>query len=283
VWSSATPYGRVEMGALHRKIRLLGRSTECALLDQLVEDVCDGQSRLLVLRGDAGIGKTALLDHVAVRGSDCQVVRVAGVESEMELAYSALHQFCGPILDGMEGLPSPQREALSVAFGLKDGRVPDRFMVGLAVLGLVSEAAEKRPLLCLVDDAQWLDQVSVQTLGFVGRRLLAERVGLIFAVRDRPERTFRGLPERTVEGLRDADARKLFDAAFPWPIDERVKHRIVAETRGNPLALIELPQGVSPEQLAGFVLPDSLHWPVASNRPSRRASSRCLTELVSCC
>jgi hypothetical protein len=182
----------------------------------------------------------------------------------MELAYAGLHQFCSGMMGALEQLPGPQREALEVAFGLRGGEAPDRFMVGLAVLGLVSEAADDEPLVCLVDDVQWLDQVSAQTLAFVGRRLLAERVALVFAVRDGGDGgILAGLPELIVHGLPEADARALLDTAIRGLVDERVTDRIVAETRGNPLALIELPRGLTPEQLAGgFGLPDAV--PLAS-------------------
>ncbi len=165
-------------------LKLRGRSGECELLDRLVADLREGRSRVWVLRGEAGIGKTALLDHLAGVASGCRVVRTAGVESEMELAYAGLHQFCSSMLGGVDHLPAPQRDALSVAFGLQAGPAPDQFMVGLAVLGLLTQAAEEQPQVCLIDDAQWLDQVSAQTLAFVARRLLAERVALVFAVRD---------------------------------------------------------------------------------------------------
>jgi DNA-binding CsgD family transcriptional regulator/tetratricopeptide (TPR) repeat protein len=222
--------------------------------------VREGRSGVLIVRGEPGIGKTALLDYLADMAGDCRVVRTAGVESEMELAYAGLHQLHGRLIGGLEQLPGPQREALEVAFGLRAGDAPDRFMVGVAMLGLLSEAAEERPLVCLVDDAQWLDQVSAQALAFAGRRLLAEPVALVFAVRDGGAGgILAGLPELIVRGLPDADARALLDAATPWPVDDRVKDQIVAETRGNPLALIELPRGLTPEELAGgFGLPDSV-------------------------
>ena len=177
-------------------LKLWGRSRECDLLDRLVADVREGRSRVWVLRGEAGIGKTALLDHLAGAASGCRLVRTAGIESEMELAYAGLHQFCSSMLGGVDHLPAPQRHALSVAFGLQAGPAPDQFMVGLAVLGLLTQAAEEQPQVCLIDDAQWLDQVSAQTLAFVARRLLAEPVALIFAVRDDSDgRVLPGLPE----------------------------------------------------------------------------------------
>jgi DNA-binding CsgD family transcriptional regulator/tetratricopeptide (TPR) repeat protein len=244
---------------------LRGRADECALLDQLAAGVREGSSGVLVVRGEAGIGKTALLEYLVGVAGDCRVTRTVGVESEVELAYAGLHQFCGAMMGSLSRLPGPQAEALEVAFGLRRGEAPDRFLVGLAVLGLLSEAAEEQPQLFLVDDVQWLDEVSAQTLAFVGRRLLAERVALVFAVRDRGDGgALAGLAELIVPGLAEADARALLETVVPGPVDERVRDRIVAETRGNPLALIELPRGLTPEQLAGgFGLPVSM--PLASN------------------
>ena len=178
---------------------LLGRADECALLDDLIDGVRRGESRSLVVRGEAGIGKTALLEHLVASASDLTVERAAGVESEMELAFASLHQLCLPLLDRLERLPGPQRDALRTVFGLAPGPAPDRFLVGLAVLSLLSEAAEERPLLCVVDDAQWLDQSSALTLAFVARRLLAEPVGLVFAARE-PGEELRHLPELEVRG-----------------------------------------------------------------------------------
>jgi DNA-binding CsgD family transcriptional regulator len=236
---------------------LLGRRNECEMLDQLLADVRAHRSRVLVLRGEAGVGKTALMDYLANTGSGCRVVRVAGVESEMELAFAGVHQLCGPMLDRLAELPGPQREALRTAFGLATGEATDRFLVGLAVLSLLSAVAEERPLVCLVDDAQWLDQVSAQILGFVARRLLAESVGLVFAVRDSSDvRVLDGLPERTVGGLINGDARALLGSVTLGRLDARVEDRIIAETRGNPLALLELPRGLTSGDLAGgFAVP----------------------------
>jgi len=219
---------------------------------------------VLVLRGEAGIGKTALLEYLVERASGCRIARAAGVESEMELAFAGLHQLCAPMLDRLERLPGPQRDALGTAFGLSTGEPPDRFLVGLAVLSLLAEVAEEEPLICVVDDAQWLDQVSAQTLMFVARRLLAERVAVVFAVRERSdEDELAGLPELVLDGLSDGDARALLDSVIRGPVDERVRDRIVAETRGNPLALLELPRGLTPAELAGgFGLPDTM--PLAS-------------------
>jgi DNA-binding CsgD family transcriptional regulator len=246
------------MSGLHGGSGLRGRRRELDALDRLLTDVRAGQSRVLVVRGEAGIGKTALLDHLAARASGCRIVRAAGVESEMELAFAGVHQLCAPLLDGLTRLPGPQREALATAFGLSAGEAPDRFLVGLAVLGLLSDAAERRPLVCLVDDAQWLDRVSAQVLAFVARRLLAESVALVLAVREPADgQEFTGLPQVAVGGLGDEDARALLDSVIPGRLDERVRERIVAEARGNPLALLELPRGLTVAEVAGgFALPD---------------------------
>jgi DNA-binding CsgD family transcriptional regulator/tetratricopeptide (TPR) repeat protein len=240
---------------------LRGRSAECGVLDGLLEGVRGGHSAVLVVRGEAGVGKTALLDYAVESAPDLRSVRAAGVESEMELAFAGLHQLCGPMLDRLGRLPGPQRGALRIAFGLEAGPAPDRFLVGLAVLSLLSDAAGDRPLVCVVDDAQWLDRASVQVLAFAARRLLAEAVLVIFATRE-PGADLHGLPELLVAGLRQADARELLGSVVRWPLDERVADRIVAETRGNPLALLELPRGRSPAELAGgFGLPEVLPWP----------------------
>ena len=239
---------------------LLGRRGECEALDQLVATVRGGRSAALVLHGEAGIGKTALLDHLVGRASGFRIARASGVESEMELAYASLQQLCAPMVDHLDELPGPQRAAMETAFGLRDGDAPDRFLVGLAVLTLLADAAEKRPLLCVVDDAQWLDSVSAQTLAFVARRLLAESVGIVFAVRDPPGVQYlAGLDQLQVRGLVDDDARALLGSALPGPLDDRVRERIVAETHGNPLALLELPRGRSAVELAfGFQTPETM-------------------------
>jgi len=234
---------------------LRGRRLERRVLDRLVDAVRAGESRALVVAGEPGVGKTALLDYLAGQASGFRVVRAAGVQSEMELAFAALHQLCAAMLDRLERLPVPQRDALRTAFGLSAGPAPDRFLVGLAVLGLLSEAAGERPLVCLVDDQQWLDRASAQVLGFVARRLAAEPVGLVFVARVR-SRELAGLPELVVEGLREGDAAALLDSALTGPLDERVRDQIVTETRGNPLALLELVRGLTPAELAGgFGLP----------------------------
>ena len=233
---------------------LLGRSEECATLDRLLADARAGRGQVLVLRGEAGIGKTALVDYLAAQASGCRVARAAGAESERELAYAGLQQLCAPFLDRIDRLPEPQRDALGTAFGLSAGGRPNRFLVGLAVLTLLADVAEEQPLVCLVDDAQWLDPMSAQILAFVARRLLAERIALVLAVRDpEDEPDLAGLPELAVCGLSDTEARKLLDSVVKGPVDARVRDRIVAETHGNPLALIELPRAWTAAELAdGF-------------------------------
>jgi len=230
--------------------RLLGRQREREVLDDLVEDLRSGHGWALVATGEAGIGKSALLEYLVATAPDLRLVRAAGVESEMELAFASLHQLCAPLLDRLDRLVPLQREALEIAFGLRGGGTPDRFLVGLAVLTLLSEAAEERPLLCVVDDAQWLDRASAQALAFAARRLVAERVGLMFAARE-PGEDLQGLPEIEIRGLQNEDARRLLRSVVRVRLDERIVDRILAETKGNPLALLELPRGLSPTQLAG--------------------------------
>jgi DNA-binding CsgD family transcriptional regulator len=231
--------------------RLRGRTAECDRLRHLISTVQSSQSQVLVLRGEAGVGKTALLEFVSQQAKGFRIAQVAGVESDMELAYAGLQQLCAPLMTDLDELPEPQRDALTVAFGLGVGQTPDRFLVGLAVLSLMAAAADEKPLLCIIDDAQWLDQVSVQTLAFVARRLLAEPVGLVFATRDNGAPMLTGLPELRVEGLSDNDARELLDAVVLGRLDERVRDRVVAETRGIPLALLEVPRTISAVELAG--------------------------------
>ncbi len=233
-----------------RRGELLGRARECGLLDGLIGDIRRGESRSLVLRGEAGIGKTALLQYLIAAASDLTVLRAVGVESEMELAYASLQQVCGPLLDRRERLPAPQRQALEIVFGLRAGTVPDRFLVGLGVLSLLAEVAEQRPLLCVIDDAQWLDQASALTLAFVARRLLAEPLGIVFAARE-PGEQLQHVPELEVHGVRNGDARTLLTSAVRFKLDERISDQIIAETRGNPLALLELPRGLTATELAG--------------------------------
>jgi DNA-binding CsgD family transcriptional regulator len=237
---------------------LRGRTHELRTLDRLLAGVRAGESRALVLRGEPGIGKSALLDYAIESAAELRVARAGGVEAEMELAFAALQQLCAPMLDRLERLPAPQRDALGVAFGLHAGEPPDRFLVGLAALSLFSEVAEEQPLLCVIDDSQWLDRASAQALAFVARRLLAESIAVVFATRAAsPE--LAGLPELVVDGLRADAARALLGSVIAGPLDERVRERIVAETGGNPLALLELPRGLAPAELAGgFGLPDAL-------------------------
>ncbi len=231
---------------------LLGRQRECEELDQLLAEVRGGLSAVRVIRGEAGIGKTALLQYCAEAANGFRVVRLAGVESEMELPFAGLHQLCAPMLDRLDVLPEPQRAALDVALGRASGEPPQRFLVALAALGLLSGAAERRPLLCLVDDAQWLDSASGQVLGFLARRLGAEPVAIVFAVREpTTESELVGLPELRLQGLPEAEARALLAMVIPGRFDPRVLDRLVAESRGNPLALLELPRRLSTAQLPG--------------------------------
>ena len=259
---------------------LLGRQHERDVLDSLLGSVRAGESRVLVLRGEAGVGKTVLLDELAVRASGCRIARAAGVESEMELAFAGIHQLCAPMLDRLDRLPPPQRDALATAFGLGASAAADRFLVGLAVLSLLAEVAEDQPLVCLVDDAQWLDRASAQALAFVARRLLAESVALVFAVREPSERReLDDLPDRTIAGLSDRDARRLLDSSIPGRLHDRVRDRIVAESRGNPLALLELPRAlerdgagrrVPPPRRPTARQPDRAELPAADPDPARR-------------
>jgi DNA-binding CsgD family transcriptional regulator/tetratricopeptide (TPR) repeat protein len=218
----------------------------------MLADVRGGRSRALVVRGEPGIGKTALLSYAAETAPDFQGARAWGVESEMELPFAAVHQLCGRMLSRLDRLPGPQRDALGVAFGLRSGDVPDRFLVGLAALGLLSDVAADQPLLCLIDDAQWLDQASAQAIAFAARRLDAESVAVIIGTRDPSEApNLAALPELVLQGLADTDARALLASVIHGRLDERVRDRMVTESGGNPLALLELPRGVNPAELAG--------------------------------
>jgi DNA-binding CsgD family transcriptional regulator len=252
-------YGSAAMSAeTFRGFR--NRHSEREALDGLLKDARNGRSAVLVVRGEPGVGKSALLRDIADRSTGFRVAQIAGVESEMELPFAGLHQLCAPMLGELDGLPEPQQRALRVALGLASGDAPDRFLVALGALTLLSEVAEEQPLLCFVDDAQWLDDASLQVLGFVARRLLAEPVAIVFATRDASaDGGLMGLPELVLAGLDDEDARRLLATVVPGRLDERVRDRIVAETRGNPLALLELPRGFSAAQLAGgFGLPELL-------------------------
>src|SRR6266702_4810738 len=240
--------------------RLHGRRTECEALDRLIAHVRVGQSRVLVLRGEAGTGKTALLEYLVQRAVGCRIVRAAGAEPEMEMAFAGLHQLCAPFMDRLGRLPDPQRDALETAFSLRDGDGPDSFAVGLAALSLASDVARERPLICVVDDAQWLDRASARVLAFVARHLAAAPVALVFALRQPGgEQDLSGLPEVLVGGLADGDARALLASVVIGPLDERVRDRIVAETRGNPQALLQWPRRLMPGELAGgFGLPGAV-------------------------
>jgi len=244
-------------GTQQARAGLRARDRECAVLDKLLVDIRQGVGRSLVLRGEAGIGKTALLRYLIGSATDMSVVRAVGVQSEMELAYASLHQVCAPLLGRLERLPLPQRQALETVFGVSPGPPPDRFLVGLGVLSLLSEDDEGHPLLCIVDDAQWLDRASAQTLAFVARRLLAEPVGVVFAARE-PGEELKHVAELDVRGLVNGDARALLLANVRGPLDAAVREQILAESHGNPLALIELPRTWRAADLAGgFGVPAS--------------------------
>src|SRR6202035_1037112 len=234
---------------------LLGREREREVLDRLLDGVRGGRGGVLVVHGEAGVGKTALLDYAVEAARGFRTARTSGIEAEMELPFAAVQQLCSAFLELMDRLPQPQHEALGVAFGLITGPAPNPFLLGLAVLGLLSEAGEERPLLAVVDDAHWLDHASARTLAFVARRLLAEKIALVFAARE-PGDLLAGLPELHVLSLGHRDARTLLESSLPARLDEDVLERIVVETRGNPLALLELPRGLTATQLAGgFGLP----------------------------
>jgi DNA-binding CsgD family transcriptional regulator len=230
--------------------RFVGRSRERRALDRTLDALRSGQSSTLVLRGEPGIGKTALLGYVRDRATGCHVLTASAVQSEVELAFAALHQLCAPLLDRLDRLPAPQHAALGAAFGLTEGHPPDRLFLGLAVLRLLSEAAQERPLVCLVDDAQWLDEASSEVLSFTARRLVAAPVALVFAARE-PGAWLAGLPAMSVQSLSDRDACALHFSAMRGPLDERVAARMVAETNGNPLALLQSARRLTPTQMAG--------------------------------
>jgi len=241
-----------------RASMLLGRASEREALDELLEEARGGQGRVLVLSGEPGVGKTALLDDAVEAASGFRVARAFGVEAEMELPFAALQMLCAPMLDRLDHLPEPQRAAIGTAFGLTSGAAPEQLLVGLAVLNLLADAARERPLLCVIDDAQWLDRASAQALAFVARRLLAEPVAVLFATRERAGHELAGLPELSLQGLADDDARALLSSVIDGPLDDRTRDRIVTETHGNPLALLELPRGQTPAELAlGFGVPDA--------------------------
>jgi DNA-binding CsgD family transcriptional regulator len=230
----------------------LDRVREREVLDRLVAHVREGHSAVLVIRGEPGIGKTELLRYTARHAAGFRVAQVTSVEAEMELPFAGIHQLCAPLLDHVDTLPEPQQDALNVALGNASGEVPNRFLVGLAVLGLLAAAADEQPLLCIVEDAQWLDNGSALILGFMARRLLAESVAIVVAIREPNKRhDFDGLPELRLRGLAEEDARALLARAVPGRLDDHVRDRIVAETRGNPLALLDLPRSMSASDLAG--------------------------------
>src|SRR5208283_2841344 len=232
--------------------RLRGRRRECEALNRLVAEVRTGQSRPLVVHGEAGAGKTALLEYLLEQAAGCRIARAVGVESETGLAFAGLHQLCAPFLDRLERVPGPQRDALRTAFSMRAGDTPDRFAVGLAVLSLLSEVAGERPLVCVADNAHWLDRASGQALAFVARHLGATPIAMVFAVRQPGQQhDLTGLPELVVHGLAERDARALLTSVVAGPLDEQVRDRIVAETRGNPGALLELASGLTPDGLAG--------------------------------
>ena len=250
---------------------LSGRRSECAALDRLLDQVRGGHSAVMVLRGEAGIGKTALLRYVTDQAAGFTLAWCMGVESDMELAFAGLHDLCGPLLSCLDGLIEPQREALSVALGLRSGERPEPFLVALAALNLLAQAGEERPLLCVVDDMQWVDQASAQVLGFVGRRLLAEPVGLVLAVRTTPgwDDPLAGLPDLRLSGLDERSARALLASVTTARLDESVRRRIVEEAHGNPLALVELG---AVDFAGGFAMPDAVSVP-------RRIQDQYLTRL----
>ena len=237
---------------------MVGRRSECEQLDRLLTRSRAGRGDAIVVHGEAGIGKTALLDYAVSHAHETRVLRTVGNEAERELPFAALQQLSAPGIEHLDGLPRPQRDALRVAFGLADGPAPDRLLVGLASLNLLARLASERPVLCVVDDAQWLDHGSAQALGFVARRLANEHVACAFAARTVPGE-LRGLPELVVDGLHEADSLVLLRSALPDRVDDKVLDRIVVETHGNPLALLELPRGLSPAKFGGgFALPVSV-------------------------
>ena len=256
---------------------IIGRAPEREVLERLLGAVRGGESRALVVIGGPGIGKTALLEDLAARAAGFRVISAAGVEAEAELAFAALHQLCAPLLGRLDAVPGPQAVALRTTFGLTPGPVPDRLLVGLAVLSLLAEAAAEQPLLCLVDDEQWLDRASAQVMAFVARRLGAESVGLVFGTRVLSTE-LRGLPQLAVEGLGQKDACALLDAMLTVKVDQRVRDQIVAETHGNPLALVELPRDLAGAHLAGaqlaggFGLPGAMAVPRDAEEMFRRRS-----------
>jgi hypothetical protein len=234
--------------------QLLGRVQEARMLADLLHGADAGQGGAVVIRGEAGIGKSALLHDLAEKAHDAGVCRAMGVESEMELPYAGLQQLCGPILGRLTALPAPHRNALETVFGFSAGPPPDRFLVGMAVLGLLNNAAQDRPVVWIIDDAQWMDRSSIQAIAFASRRSQTERVLVVIAARDMDEDgDLAGIPEMPLGGLDAEDAERLFDSVVTGPTDPAVRDRIIAETRGNPLALLELPRSwTTAELVEGF-------------------------------
>ena len=239
---------------------LVGRDAELERLEELLATVRAGGSSALVVRGEPGVGKSALLEQLVATASRFQVISAVGVEGEVDLPYAGLHQLCRSLMDTIGALPQPQSDALRVAFGLSSGEAPDRYMVGLATLGLLSDAAAAQPILCVVDDAQWLDPETTRALAFVARRLGADSVGVVLASRKIVE-DLGGLPELRLDGLGAADSRALLDSVLVGHLDDSVRERFLAETHGNPLALIELPRSLTTAEAASGVVrlsPDAL-------------------------
>src|SRR6476661_457586 len=244
-----------------RRVQLLGREREQTAIDRLVESARDGRGGVLVVHGEPGVGKTALLDDLVEKAGSLRIVRTAGVEGEMELPFAAVQQLCAPISALGERLPGPQRDALEIAFGLGPGPAPNPFLVALAVLGMLSDAARERPLLCVIDDAQWLDRASAQVLAFAARRLAVERIAMVFAARDVADAP-RGLPQVPVSPLGHRDSRALLESVLVSPLDDQVIERLIVETGGNPLALVELPHDLASSQVAGgFGVPSAAPTP----------------------
>jgi predicted ATPase len=229
---------------------LLGRENECQVLDDFLAAALKGEGGALVLHGDPGVGKTALLEYAVTSAREFDVFRTVGSEAEMELPYAALLELCHPGLAEVEQLPEPQRNAIDVIFGRRDGAAPDRVLVGLTLVSLLSALSAKRPLLCVIDDAQWLDTSSAQAIAFAARHVPRDAVAVLFGARTLTDEV-RGLPDLTISGLEDQDARTLLATVLPDRLDDRVVERLVADTHGNPLALLELPRGLTPSQLAG--------------------------------
>ena len=258
---------------------LVGRDAECAAVDRLLRQVRDGASGALVVRGEPGIGKSAILDYAAQAAAGFLIVAVTGIESEMEVAFAALQQVCAPLTKHLGQLPPPQAEALRVALGLSSSAPPDRFLAGLGVLSLAAEAADAQPVLCVIDDAQWIDQTSLQALAFAARRLYGESVAMIFATRTGIQvPDLAGLPELVLAGLPDPDARAVLATVVPGRLDERVRDRILAEAAGNPLALLEFSREVTAagDLAGGFGVSPWMVRPLA-DRVAERFLARVVT------